>query len=157
MIDLHFTKYDQDFTALFSARDSRIARSGWNLHFLGGKPYLRKTVRKTNVLAHRQVCGCVKGDGKIVDHINGDTLDNRRENLRVVTNQQNLWNKKARAKSGYFGVQEVRPGVFTGRITHCGKFHYCGSHESAELAALAVNKRLAELRGEFACLNEVCA
>jgi len=41
---------------------------------------------------HRLVMGCEKGDGKIVDHINGNSLDNRCSNLRIVNPWQNRWN-----------------------------------------------------------------
>ena len=44
---------------------------------------------------------------KVIDHINGDTLDNRIENLRDVSHQQNSWNlqkAKCNSKSGYLGV-----------------------------------------------------
>lgn len=60
------------------------------------------------VTLHRFVIGCVPGDGKIVDHINGDGLDNRRENLRFVTKSQNAQNQRARsreASSVFRGVQ----------------------------------------------------
>lgn len=45
-----------------------------------------------SVYLHREIAGCPKG--KQVDHINGDTLDNRRENLRIVDQQKNLSNRK---------------------------------------------------------------
>ena len=45
-------------------------------------------------------------DGKQIDHINGNKLDNRKENMRIVTNQQNSWNSRIYSNntSGHTGV-----------------------------------------------------
>lgn len=62
--------------------------------------------------------------GLVVDHINGDSLDNRIENLRVVTNQQNLWNSERR---GYYWDKSRSKWsvIFTmpdGSRKHIGRF-----------------------------------
>ncbi len=58
------------------------------------------------VLVSRLIMGLGKGDKRQVDHINHDLLDNRRENLRIVTQSQNQWNlrKKCTNTSGHKGV-----------------------------------------------------
>lgn len=59
---------------------------------------------------HRLILGDMQ-EGNVVDHINGDTLDNRRCNLREVTPAQNVQNvKRARSnsKSGILGVHWVK-------------------------------------------------
>ncbi len=57
------------------------------------------------LLLHRVLMG--EPEGKVVDHINGNTLDNRKENLRVCSHSQNIMNKakgKIKTSSQYKGV-----------------------------------------------------
>lgn len=77
---------------------------------------------------HRLILGI--DDKKIlVDHINGDVLDNRKSNLKVVTAQQNMFNRKKskNCKSGFNGVRfrhkkwVVQIG-FNGKCIHIGQF-----------------------------------
>jgi len=59
--------------------------------------------RRFRISMHRAIM--TPPDGFLVDHINGDPLDNRRENLRVCTQQQNMWNCQSKLPaSGYRGV-----------------------------------------------------
>ena len=65
--------------------------------------YLYARVNPTKIHLHRVITNCPPD--KQVDHINRDTLDNRRCNLRIVTLQENLRNqKRANNKTGYTGV-----------------------------------------------------
>lgn len=86
--------------------------------------------------------------------INGDQLDNRRCNLRIVTLQQNGWNRHKIGKlntSGHNGVGfDKRLGVWKARIGFNGKAIHLGTFLTVEEAAAA--RRAAELKyyGEFA-------
>lgn len=82
-----------------------------------------------------------------VDHINHDSLDNRRCNLRVVTHQQNATNRRRfrNNSSGFKGVSKLN-GKWAARIV-------LGSFDSPEDAARSYDKAALELHGEFACLN----
>lgn len=66
--------------------------------------YVVSKTEKDQILLHRFIMDCP--NGKLVDHINHDTLDNRKYNLRVCTKQQNEFNKKAPLNnaSGIIGV-----------------------------------------------------
>ena len=59
-----------------------------------------------SVRLHRLIMGLEKYDNKKVDHMNHDTMDNRKENLRITTNQENCFNHKPHSNntSGYSGV-----------------------------------------------------
>lgn len=88
---------------------------------------------------HRDVCGLVPGDGLEVDHRNHDRLDNRRENLRVVTRAQNAQNRQR----GY-GTSSLRGASFDrkrGRWlaahTLNQKFHYLGHFDTESEAGAA--------------------
>jgi hypothetical protein len=91
--------------------------------------------------------------GMHVDHINGNTLDNRRENLRSVTHAQNLMNQKlSRAnKSGFKGVSMDRSsGKWRAHITKDGIVRQLGYFPTPELAHEAYCTAAAIFHGEFA-------
>jgi hypothetical protein len=95
-------------------------------------------------------------DGQLVDHINGDSLDNRQTNLRFATPQQNLQNKRLSSLSctGLKGVgwhKERRK--FHARIQLQGIRYHLGFFEDAETAALAYDCAAKLLFGEFAACN----
>ena len=92
-----------------------------------------------------------------VDHINGNPLDNTRENLRLCSKAQNNYNAKKRknSKSQYKGVT-IRPsGRFGAYICKDGKNYCLGTFDKEIDAALAYNKKAVDLFGKFAKLNEI--
>lgn len=93
---------------------------------------------------------------KHIDHINGNKLDNRKENLRLCTNAQNRINvnKYKNNKSGYKGVS-FHSNLWRATIVRNGKQYSLGYHKSKEEAALAYNIKAKQLFGEFANLNEI--
>lgn len=94
-------------------------------------------------------------DGQFVDHINGNGLDNRRENLRLVTHQQNSFNQKHHGGSSKFkGVSIDRiSGSWRAYITVDGKRKHLGRHGTELDAAKAYDMAAKEFFGEYAKLN----
>ena len=93
-----------------------------------------------------------------IDHINGDKLDNRRENLRECTQAQNLLNKAIHKdnKIGYKGVHEIKAtGLYRAVIQVDGRSIHLGCFATKELAALAYNEAAKVYHKEFARLNNV--
>jgi hypothetical protein len=81
------------------------ALGGWCLQGAGYVWRGASTERPRHLYLHRLLAGCVPGDGLYVDHINGDRLDNRRENLRIVTPAQSRQNTASiGGSSRYRGV-----------------------------------------------------
>lgn len=107
-----------------------------------------------NVLMHRVIVSRYQEipDGMFVDHINGNKLDNRRENLRVVTRGENMRNQSGRTVCGFKGVTwnnhrkkwATRVGSKTTK-----------THLSPVIAAVFANDLLRERDGEFARLNDI--
>ncbi len=98
--------------------------------------------------------------GQIVDHINGDPLDNRRSNLRICTQQGNQWNRrktKNPTSSKFKGVWFAKNHAHTARPWRAqikvGKVRYLGSFATEIEAAQAYDRAATEHFGEFACLN----
>jgi HNH endonuclease len=105
---------------------------------------------------HRMIMGCEKADGKNVDHINGDTLDNRRSNLRLCTVQENNLNKgrQINNKSGYKGVyKHSQYDVYVAQIKVGKKRIHIGVYKTAIDGAKAYDEMARIHHGEFAWQN----
>lgn len=95
-------------TMVDNADFAELSKYKWHVAEGGGKHYAVRSVKTKGkvqtVRMSRLITGAPKG--LQVDHINGDSLDNRRSNLRIVTILQNTRNrKKTKNKtSGYLGV-----------------------------------------------------
>lgn len=119
----------------------------WCYHANG---YAKARVNKKYVLFHRWLLNAK--DGEQIDHINGDKLDNRRENLRFCTSSQNHGNTGMRKcnTSGYKGVDwSKEKKKFRARLAE----RTLGYYATPEQAALAYNEAAKEHFGEFAFLN----
>lgn len=117
--------------------------------------YVRTKRNGIVVFLHRLIIEAKKGE--IVDHINGNSLDNRKRNLRIVTNSQNLMNrgKQSNNTTGYCGVTlDKRDGIYNAQIKKRGIRFHLGRFRTAKEAALAYNKAAVKLHGQFAKLNE---
>jgi hypothetical protein len=83
----------------------RVNRFTWHVDKKGkyaSHVTTRKKPPRRKILLHRFVLNAEKG--AIIDHINGDTFDNRKSNLRIVTNRQNHQNRHHPRTSKYPGV-----------------------------------------------------
>ena len=94
-------------------------------------------------------------DTLVVDHKNGSGLDNRKENLRNCTNQQNLLNQGPRKGLKYKGVTKLPSGAFRARLCVHGFRFQIGIYPTEDEAAIAYNIAALLFHGEFAKLNEV--
>lgn len=104
----------------------------------------------------RQVLGLEYGDKKETDHKNHNTLDNRRNNLRTCTHQENLMNQKSHlnSTSKFRGVYwDKLLGKWRAQIRKDGKVKHLGVFVLEELAALTYDMAAIREFGKFANLN----
>ncbi len=126
----------------------------WQAAHNGTKFYATtKKKRNGTIWMHRLIMNAPKG--MVVDHINGNGLDNRRCNLRLCTRQQNAYNsKRCKGTSKYKGVHfERATGKWRATITCKGEHYNLGLYDNEVEAARAYDRKAIELFGEFAYLN----
>ena len=107
---------------------------------------------------HRLVKNAKKGS--IIDHINHEKLDNRKENLRFCTVSENKQNRppSSRNKSGYRGVHWLKSeNKWVARLGVNGKRIFLGCFDDKKDAARAYNKMARLEYGKFAYINEIKA
>jgi hypothetical protein len=112
---------------------------------------------KKRIKMHRFILG-IYDPSKKVDHINGDTLDNRRLNIRICTHAENSRNRGLAKNntSGFKGVNWSKPyNKWEVRIKLNDKSIAIGRFSNLKAAAKAYNEAAKKYHGEFARLNEI--
>lgn len=109
-------------------------------------------IKKKPFRIHRIIMGCHKGDGKVVDHINSNKLDNRKCNLRICTQAENTLNRKM-SRHNKLGVKGVSYDTwnsrFVAKVRIKGKV-YRKRFKTLEEARIEYIKMANKYHGEFA-------
>lgn len=132
-----------------------VAGRQWRVTESAHSKMYAATGQSPKILMHRLILGVTSGS--FVDHINGNTLDNRRCNLRLATAYQNRANAgkiKTPTSSKYRGVSwKKREQRWQAQITNKGRIRWLGYFLTEEAAARAYDAVFREIHGDFARLN----
>lgn len=151
--------YDLE-TGVFVWKESKGRRKagervGCLYYSTSGNEYWQMMVGGYRSTAHRFAwvwCGGVIPEGKVIDHIDGNGLNNRIDNLRVVTPQENALNRKTSKgnTSGFPGVSFSRAHqLWRGQLAFEGQRFHLGLFETPEKAAAEVEGLRKQLYGNF--------
>jgi hypothetical protein len=146
------------FNAIIDAEDyEKVSSYKWHIRKGRNRLYARRYSKETKKSEDMGRTIMAVPVGCVPDHINGDGLDNRKENLRVATNQQNSWNRKkpsrvAGTRSRFKGVTPFRK-AWHSQIRINDKLKCLGTFPCQFCAALTYDMKALELFGEFAKPN----
>jgi len=108
-------------------------------------------------LLHRVLYETFIGDlNGVIDHIDRNSLNNDLSNLRLVTQQQNTWNRgvSSRSSLGLKGIADTGKS-YRVEVTKDGKKHFMGNYRTLKEACKAYNQKAIELHGEFAYQHDI--
>lgn len=134
----------------------------WRRHSVSDRDYVCRYIfnPKSSLYLHREIMN--PPIGMVVDHIDGDSFNNLRSNLRICTPCQNMQNmKKGKKKGGSFtstykGVSWSKTyKCWTSQITVNHKRIFVGNFVNEIDAALAYNEASLKYHGEFGKINEI--
>lgn len=149
------------YTALVDPIDADLMQFKWFVHERDRLNYARRNFGKRpnrkirymhQVILERSV-GRMLNPTELVDHINGNGLDNRRSNLRIATSLENSQNRKMRIdnSTGFKGVcYRQKENKYYAHIRINGKVKHLGSFFKAEDAHQAYCIAARKYFGEFA-------
>ena len=141
-----------DFTKVFTYKDGELYREGKLAGTITTTGYRQVSVDNKLYLAHRVIFAMHWGFlPRFIDHIDGNRLNNKIENLRQCTDQQNKYNTpvKAKSKTGIKNVQWVN-NAYRVSIRADGVQTYLGRFKDLELAQLVAQEARSKFHGEFA-------
>lgn len=145
------------YTIVDDENYEELSKYRWYLNTFGYVRRWRPTIERQakpgsrEIFLHRHLIDVPKG--YVIDHINGDKLDNRRCNLRVCTPHQNRMNRQSQKNntSGYKGVfWNKQRNKWSAKINFNHKQIYTGYFDNKEDAAKAYERAARKYFGEFA-------
>lgn len=129
----------------------------WKWHVTAGGYAQRRETKSDGgayILMHRLIVAAP--GGVFADHINHDTLDNRRDNLRLATTAQSIRNTRAwKNRSSVFKGVRLSRNRWAAVIQANGTVFNLGFFLTQREAAQAYNEAAIQHHGEFACLNDL--
>ena len=150
----------QGYKAIIDDDDAAlVSQYKWHARVIKGRVYAKSQRRingkRQRFFMHRLICGIDLVSGIYVDHKNRDSLDNRKQNLRIATHTENNRNHgKTRGLSAYKGacwIKETRRWVSRIRVNN--RLLYLGSYKNETDAAMAYDKAARLYHGDFAAPN----
>lgn len=118
----------------------------------------RRGKNNESILMHRDIMNVLNKNNTLIDHIDGNGLNNQKSNLRLANKSQNAFNRKKTSKntSGYKGVTWSKyANSWFVSITVNKRKIYLGNFKVIEDAAKAYNEAALKYHGEFAHLNDI--
>lgn len=146
--------YDKETGKLYRKAPRKSVNVGDEVGHDNGRGYLRVSINGKSYRVHRIVFLMHKGYyPAVLDHIDGNSHNNRIENLRPASRSQNQHNSKLAKNntSGYKGVSyNKRANKFTAIVAHNNKSIFLGYYNTPEEANKVVRAAREELHGSFA-------
>jgi hypothetical protein len=140
--------------AIVDAEDyDRLAKHKWTAYYTCGKWYAGGNDHGKCILMHREIMKAPKG--KVVDHIDGNGLNNCKSNLRLCTYSQNNIYRRPRGESSRFKCvyRDTKRNLWKSTPAYGGRSIHNGRYETEIEAARASDYMNIQLHGEFAYLN----
>lgn len=147
-------KMDEIGIAVIDKKDYTLIKGyKW---YISHDNYVKSDSTKDRPYLHRLIMGCPKN--MHIDHIDFNPLNNKRSNLRICTNQQNVFHQHGvkNSSSKYKGISFYKPSkMWRARIGENSNQTHIGHFKTEIEAAIAYNEYAIKYHKEFCFLNEI--
>jgi len=150
--DIRYIPLTKRQVAIVDAADYEwLSKYRWFAKGGPDKYYAGRVEKGRSIMMHREIMK--PPPGMVVDHINSNSLDNRRVNMRVCTPQQNTHNRRFTGNASGFAGVYPQGKRWRAMLQHNGEVVYCAVFDDKIEAAQARDRQARKRFGPFVCLN----